>query len=135
MTERKYEQLEKMLCAELEEIVDKGTLSAGDLDVVDKLTHALKNTYKVHMGEAGEYSQTGEWSMMGSSPVYSRNYERGNSYSRGRTGYVKRDGMGRYSSAAVKEEMIGKLEEMMGMADSEKERDALRNCISKIENI
>ena len=56
MNERKYEQLEDMLCAELEDIINKGELSAGDLDVVDKLTHALKNTYKIHMGYEGEYS-------------------------------------------------------------------------------
>lgn len=149
MNERKYEQLEDMLCAELEDIINKGELSAGDLEVVDKLTHALKNTYKIHMGYEGEYSNATEGGNMnggyGGYGIYagasynSRRREggnsyRGNSYARGRTGNVKRDSMGRYSRADAKEEMIDKLEEMMENAESEKEREALRNCMMKIEN-
>jgi hypothetical protein len=83
MDSRKYDELEKMLCNELEEVIDKGELTAGSLDIVDKLTHSLKNVYKIKMGYDGEYSNS-----------YARgNYSR-DGYSRdgySRDGYSKRD--------------------------------------------
>lgn len=58
-----------------------------------------------------------------------------NSYRRGRdarTGrYVSRDSG--YSRAMDKERMIGKLEDMMDDAPSEKERRALQQCVDKLE--
>lgn len=36
-------KLKDMLCEELEEYGRKGELSAGSLDIVDKLSHALKS--------------------------------------------------------------------------------------------
>ena len=87
-------------------------LSAGSLEVIDKLTHAIKNICKIiEAAEDEEYS--GNYSREG----YSRNYsrERGGRYSRegryayeggqggGRNSYARgrnarRDSMGRYSS-------------------------------------
>ena len=39
----KMEELKEMLCEELDKITKKGELSAGSLDVVDKLTHSIKS--------------------------------------------------------------------------------------------
>lgn len=66
------EELRKMLCAELEKITKKGELSAGSLDVVDKLTHSIKSIDTIMAMEDAGYSN-------------------GYSYAR------KRDSMGRYS--------------------------------------
>lgn len=110
--------LREMLCKELEEIVRKGDLGAGDLDIVHKLTDTIKNTYKIEMYEDNGYSRNGDWSadLRGT-------YGRGSSY-RGR----KRDSMGRYSRADAHEHMRKQLEEMMQDADDDRVRDILRRC-------
>ena len=75
----KLDELRDMLMEELEECSDKGELSAGSLEVIDKLAHAIKSIDTiVAMEDAG----------------YSNDY----SYARGRGRYAKRDSMGRYSS-------------------------------------
>lgn len=79
----KMEELREMLCEELDKITKKGELSAGSLDVVDKLTHSIKSIDTIiAMEDAG----------------YSSDYMRGNSYARGRGSNARRDSMGRYSS-------------------------------------
>ena len=103
-----YELKEKLM-KELNQYSSE-ELSAGSLEVIDKLTHAIKNICKIiEAAEDEEYS--GNYSREG----YSRNYsrERGGRYSReGRYAYEggqggnrggsyargqRRDSMGRYS--------------------------------------
>ena len=103
-----YELKEKLM-KELNQYSSE-ELSAGSLEVIDKLTHAIKNICKIiEAAEDEEYSERGNYSREG----YSRNYsrERGGRYSRegnryayeggqgGRGGSYarKRDSMGRYS--------------------------------------
>lgn len=75
----KLHDLKEMLCKELEKYGSKNELTAGSLDVVDKLAHAIKNIDKILEADGGEYSNA--------TP-----YMRGNrSYAR------RRDAMGRYS--------------------------------------
>ena len=76
-------ELKEMLCKELEEIGGKGELSAGSLETVDTLAHALKNVNKI----IEDKEEDG----------YSGRYYDGTSYARGRTN-ARRDSMGRYSS-------------------------------------
>ena len=88
-----YELKEKLM-KELEDYASQD-MTAGSLEVIDKLSHAVKNICKIiEASEDEEYS-----SMRG----YSRNDR---SYNGGRTGYPynvgsyarrKRDSMGRYS--------------------------------------
>lgn len=40
-------ELKEMLCKELEEYGRKGEMSAGSLEIVDKLAHAVKNLGKI----------------------------------------------------------------------------------------
>lgn len=47
--------LKDMLCKELKEYGTKGELTAGSLDVVDKLTHTIKNLDKI-IDHEDEYS-------------------------------------------------------------------------------
>lgn len=115
--------LRDMLCKELEEITEKRTMSAGDLDAIQKLTSAIKNTHKIEMLEADGYSGAGEWEadMRGT-------YGRGSSY-RGR----RRDSMGRYSRTDAREHMRMQLEDMMHDAGDDKTREAIRRCMEQIE--
>ena len=69
-------ELKETLCKNLEEYGRKKDLKAGDLDVIDKLSHSIKNLDKVIENyEEEEYSGA-----------------------RGRGSNAKRDSMGRYSS-------------------------------------
>ena len=134
------DKLRDKLCDELDEIADKKDLSAGDLEMVHKLTDTIKNIDKIGMlEEGGGYSQAGDWEMDGRG-----SYNRGSSY-RGR----KRDSMGRYSregnySSArngrggysrhdAKEAMMEQMEMLMEQAGSEREREAIRRCMGQLE--
>lgn len=134
-------ELKEKLCDELEEIARKGELGSGDLEIIHKLTDTIKNIEKISMlEEDGGYSQGGDWEIEG------RAYNRGSSYAR-----RKRDSMGRYSRdghmmrggyrdgrmysrADAKDEMMGQMEDLMAMAGSEKEREAIRRCMNQLEN-
>ena len=115
-----WNELRDTLCRELDEIAEKGELSAGDLETVDKLTHTLKNLDKIMMG--GEYSNAGDWYAMG-------NYGRSTTPSAGR----KRDSMGRYSRTDAKEEISDKLRRMMDDAPDSRTRDALEKALRCME--
>ena len=53
-------KLKKMMCRELDEISNKGDMSAGDLEAVHKLTDTIKNIDKIMYLEGGsEYSRLG----------------------------------------------------------------------------
>lgn len=97
---QRIKNLKDMLCDELCVYGEKESLTAQDLDVVDKLAHAAKNLDKIIAGPEG-YSMDGHsgrrygsydgrsYDDDGSSGDYSR---------RGRGPGAKRDSMGRYSS-------------------------------------
>ena len=122
-------ELKEKLCDELKEYGGKD-LSAGTLDVVDKLAHAVKNIDKiieVYEDEGEGYSSRSYPDGMGGSYRYSREGRSMNrnggsyrSYARGRMN-ARRDSMGRYSSddgqdiEAVKAEarrLVEKIEQM-----------------------
>lgn len=77
----KLEELRDMLMEELEKCSTKGELSAGSLEVIDKLAHAVKSIDTIIAMEEAGYSNDDGYSM-----------------ARGRGRYAKRDAMGRYSS-------------------------------------
>ncbi len=47
---KKLESLRDTLCGELEKVAKKEEISMSDLDVIDKLTHSIKNLDKVMLG-------------------------------------------------------------------------------------
>lgn len=109
-----YEELKDMLCEELEQVVAKGTLSAGDLDVVHKLTDTIKNIEKIEMFDDGGYSGDDDITYRGMNRGgYSRTD--GMSYRRGRDSRGRYTSMrgGRYSYAEGKDELKSKIEEML----------------------
>lgn len=114
-------ELKEMLCHELEEY-GKKELSAGTLDIVDKLAHTIKNLDKIiEVYEDDEYSGGGGASYRGGS------YMGGRSYARGRGRYARRDDMGRYSREA------DRLRSMMADAPDERTRQEMQSLASRLE--
>lgn len=139
-----YELKEKLM-KELEEY-GKKEMSAGSLDVVDKLAHTIKNICKIieSADEESGYSQRG-YSRIGEGGGNRYSYEgsggysrEGNSYARGRGRNAARDSMGRYSrmggysrSDGV-EEMVEAIRGMMQELPQEVQQDAQR-FVQKLE--
>lgn len=102
---QRIKNLKNMLCDELCEYGEKESLTAQDLEMVDKLAHAAKNLDKILAGPEG-YSMDGH---SGRRMYYDRAYDSrsyddspegssGDYSRRGRGPSAKRDSMGRYSS-------------------------------------
>lgn len=122
-------ELRDMLCKELDELVRKGELGTGDLEIAHKLTDTIKNLDKIERledddGYSSRYSRDGNWEadMRGT-------YGRGNSYARRGSHYVR----GHYSRTDGIERMREQLDRMMGETDDERVKDALRRAASMME--
>lgn len=122
-------ELRDMLCKELDELVRKGELGAGDLEIAHKLTDTIKNLDKIERledddGYSSRYSRDGNWEadMRGT-------YGRGSSYARRGSHYVR----GHYSRTDGMERMREQLDRMMGETDDERVKDALRRAASMME--
>ena len=110
------EELKKRLCRELEEYGTKD-LSAGSLNTIDTLAHAIKNIDKI-MEKYDGYS--------------SRSYNDGMSYAR------RRDAMGRYSSmdySRAAEDMTQQLRDLMNKAPNEMTRRELEKLVERMEQM
>jgi len=116
--------LRDSLCKELEPLTSKSQLSAGDLDVIDKLTHSIKSLETIiAMYESGYSGDT-----------YARIRRDGHSYAR------KRDNMGRYSRTGYrysrddfKEEVLDCIREMMENTDG-RQREILRKAAEELRD-
>lgn len=125
--------LKEMLCKELEEYGKKGELSAGSLDIVDKLAHAVKNIDKIiETYEEDEYSNYGGSYDDGMS---NRGSYRNGSYARGRGRNARRDSMGRYSNEGYSRtgDMVEQLRSLMNEAPDDRTRMEIKNLISRME--
>lgn len=117
------EKLKEMLCEELEKYGRKGEMSAGTLEIVDKLAHAIKNLDKIIDGD--EYSGAYEG---GRGASYRGGSYRGGSYAR------KRDRMGRYSSEGYsRHDLAEELRALMEEAPDEKTRMEMERLVNKME--
>lgn len=132
VTEVEYmHELKEMLCEELEQIANKGELTAGSLDTIDKLTHSIKSIATIVAMEGEGYSYDNGY--MGGS--YNRGAYRGGSYaqrrdSRGR--YARRMN-GRRSRSAETEMIVEKLEKMMQKVEDPTARQALEEAVEAME--
>lgn len=122
--------LRDMLCKELDELVRKGELGAGDLEVAHKLTDTIKNIDKIEMYEGDEeyserYPRDGAWEadMRGT-------YGRGSSYARRGSHYVR----GHYSRTEAHEHLREQLDDMMRDTDDDRVKDALRRAMNLMES-
>lgn len=145
-------ELKEKLCKELEEYGTK-ELSAGTLDVVDKLSHAIKNLDKIiesyeDEGYSGDmmgnrmmggtaYARRGRGGSYRGSYAY--NDGMGGSYARGRTGNVRRDSMGRYSSergySRDAADLADQLRDLMEDAPDETIRKDMERLLRKVEQM
>lgn len=135
-------ELKETLCDELKEYSRKGKMSAGDLEVVDKLTHTIKNLDKIietyeeegyseERGSRGGSYRGGSY-RGGSYEDGGRTYRVEGSYARGRGRNARRDSMGRYSSA---DDMVMELRELMEDAPDERTRMEFERFIKKMESM
>ena len=112
-----------------------GKLTAGDVDYIDKLTHALKSikTTIAMVESENEYSNGDGMYPDGGSY---RDGMRGGSYARGRGSSVRRDRMGRYSREGGYSRAEGvkdMLRQAMDDAATEREREAIRKALKELE--
>lgn len=119
---RQMDELRDMLCEELDKIAEKGELTAGSLDTVDKLTHSIKSLDTIMAMEG--YSEEG------------RSYD-GRSYARGRDrrrNYSQRNSRNSYRGGySMDDNVVEQLEDMMEEAQDQKVRMALQKAIHKID--
>lgn len=130
--------LKEMLCKELEEYGKKGELSAGTLDIVDKLAHTIKNLDKIiEAYEEEEYSNYGGGSYEGggSNRSYRGGSYRGGSYNRG--SYARRNSRreSRYSNEGYSRagDMVEQLRAMMMDAPDDRTRQEIQSLVSRME--
>ena len=144
-------ELKEMLTDELKEYGSKKDMSTGSLEVVDKLSHTIKNLCKIiedmeeeqysMANEGGQSSRRGGGggrSNRGGSYESSRE-GRGGSYARGRGRNARRDSMGRYSSeggySQAAEDMVEELRDLMEDAPDERTKQEFQRFIKKIEQM
>lgn len=105
------EMIKQMLCKELDELAEKGEMSAGDLDAVYKLIVAKEKLLRIEeLEDELGYSEDGDWRAEGTyarGSSYTRDGGMRGSYARGNS-YARRDSRGRYSRDAesMKEKMM-----------------------------
>ena len=141
MSTQTYYELKEMLCRELEEITRKGELTAGSLDTVDKLTHAIKSISTIIAMEEAD----GESEMY---PYWGRAFQGGrgggsNQRGGGGRSNQRRDARGRYSRENRgggysrdddRDEMISELRELMQDSPDEHTRKRFQSFIRELEN-
>jgi hypothetical protein len=131
-------ELKDRLMKELEEY-GKQDLTAGSLEVVDKLSHSIKNICKIIESYEDEdgYSMRGRSYDDGTDGMSMRSSYR-NSYARGRGSNVRRDSMGRYSRddrysyADGVEELVENVKGVMNDLPQNLKQDAQR-FVQKLE--
>ena len=122
-------ELKEMLCDELMQIADKGELTAGSLDTVDKLTHSIKSIATIMAMEDSGYSRDYVDKYRGGS--YAQRRDSRGRYSRG--SYARNGRRGGYSRDDETEKMVEKLEKMMEQTDDMNAKQAIEQAISAIE--
>lgn len=132
-------ELKEMLCDELMQIADKGELTAGSLDTIDKLTHSIKSIATIMAMEDSDYSyENGNMNSYrggsyrgGSYRGYAQRRDSRGRYSRG--SYARGERRGGYSRDDETEKMVEKLEKMMEQTDDMNAKQAIEQAISAIE--
>ena len=136
--------LKDMLCQELEEFGEKGELTAGSLETIDKLAHAVKNIDKIIMSKEDEMMGS-SFDDGGSSEMGSyRNSIRGGSfrdrsYRNSYEDYSNRrgrDSMGRYTSRrgySRAEDIAQQIKNLADQAPDDRTRKDLQKLAAQME--
>lgn len=120
----KLYELKDMLCKELEKYGSKNELTAGSLDVVDKLAHAIKNIDKILESGDEEYSNAMRYSRRSYAP---RRDARGR-YSRENRMY----GTDGYSMAG---DVAMELKELMQDAPDAQTRQDIQRIVDRLQRM
>lgn len=134
----KIYELKDKLCDELEEYSDK-KLDAGNLAVIDSLSHTIKNLDKIiEKYEDEDYSSAYDDGMTGGSYErdgnrYGSRYAMARGDGRGRGRNARRDSMGRYSSDSRM--MVEELRDLMNDAPDERTKMEFKRFIEKMEQM
>lgn len=118
-----------------------GSISNGDLDYINKLTHAIKSVKTtLAMMESEESNGGGSYnggSYRGSYDDRSYEGDMGMSNARGRGRNAKRDSMGRYSSERgySRNDMMDNLYEMRDNAPDDRTRQEFDRMINKMQSM
>ena len=114
-------ELKNNLYKELDKVASKGELTTQTLDLVDKISHALKCVLTIEaMDEYPSYSgNNGSYRMAGMS------YANGGGYSN------RRDSRGRYSGT---DDYIARLEDMMYSMPDERSRQDIERIVMRMRN-
>lgn len=107
-------ELKDKLMKELEKYSSKDAMTAGTLEVVDKLAHTIKNLCKI-IDDMEEYSG-----------ARGREYSRDTMYG----SYAKRDSMGRYSRHGS---FVEELRKLMREAPDEHTRSEIEMMVKNME--
>lgn len=149
-------ELKEMLMKELEEYGRKGEMSAGSLEIVDKLSHAIKNLCKIieaeeeeeegysrrggsYYYEGGQGGNTNTARMVRGGSGGGSSYARGGGRGRGRN--ARRDSMGRYSRTGGSmyyrnaDELVEQLEELMEDAPNEQIKQRMGQLVQELEQM
>lgn len=133
------DKIMEMLCSELEDIAEKGQLSAGDLETLHKLIVTKEKLLRIEeLEENLGYSQDGGWRAEGTYSRYGNkmNADNGNSYSKGR--YYNRShsysgGRSRYSMSEGSDMMMKAMQDMINDPNmSEADRNTLRKAMEVV---
>jgi hypothetical protein len=131
-----YEEIKNMLCEELEKIAQKGELTAGSLDIVDKLTHSIKSLETIIAMKDYTDDYSNGYDDGNSNRYYDGRYYPRYSYRRGRDSmgrYTSRGG--RYSRAEAHDEIIKELHDIMNSAQDEAVKSEIKKAVKKIEEM
>lgn len=116
-------ELKEMLCKELEGYGTKGELSAGTLDIVDKLAHTIKNLDKIiecYEEDEGSYGMSMREDM-----------RRGGSYANRRMSRNRYSNEGYSRNADIAE----RLRDLMADAPDERTRNEIQRLVNKMEQM
>lgn len=127
--------LKDMLLDSLKDITKKGKLSAGELDIVDKLTHSVKSIDAILEHSEDEKYSEGRWNGVRDEYDNDRMGRRidGVSYRGKRRRYDNNPmGINQYSREGDRDHLIRKMEEMLDRANPEEQR-IIRRCIDELD--
>ena len=109
-----YQEVKEMLEKALEDVSRKGELTSGNLDIIDKLTHAIKSVDTIEAMERKSYAES-------SFDGHDRYSER------------RRDSMGRYTRDADRNEIIAEMHELKKRVSDEHTRREIENLIDRLK--
>ena len=129
-------ELKEKLCKELKKYSGEEVTNSS-LEVVDKLSHAIKNIDKIIDSYEEEDGSYGYNSFNYINRSNRGNYNNGSSYGRGRGRNARRDSMGKYANDGYSKhsDMIEQLREMMMEAPTDDIRREYEKMISRIESM